>query len=172
MNDGLGEDVLSKVIGKNITYAIGMIIFLVSLLIMFFAGHIVGIMLIYILMFFAGIGMSTHYVMPWSIVPDAIDYGYAKTGVKQEGVYYGIWTFTIKIGQALSGFLLGILLDAFGYIPDVPQTDLSLFGIRLITGLVPSVFFIIGIWFLFRYPINKEKYLEIKSQVEKLESQG
>lgn len=160
---------MSKVIGKNITYAAGMIIFLVSLLIMFFAGHIVGIILIYILMVFAGIGMSTHYVLPWSIVPDTIDYGYAKSGIRQEGVYYGIWTFTIKIGQALSGFMLGILLGAFGYIPDIPQTSLSLFGIRLIAGPVPAVFLFIGIWFLFKYPINKEKYLEIKSQVEKLE---
>jgi glycoside/pentoside/hexuronide:cation symporter, GPH family len=161
---------VSKIIGKNITYAIGMILFVVALIILFFAGHIVGITLVYILMFMAGIGMSTHYVMPWAIVPDTIDYGYAKTGVKQEGVYYGIWSFMIKIGQALSGLFLGIILDFFGYIPEVVQSNRALFGIRLTAGPIPAVFFIAGIWFLFKFPIDKNEYKKIQIEIERLKS--
>jgi len=162
--------ILSKKIGKNITYAIGMIVFVASLFVLFFAGHIVGITLVYILMFFAGLGLSTHYVLPWSIVPDTIDYGYAKTGIKQEGVYYGIWSFMIKIGQALAGLVLGLLLDAFGFIPDIVQTKSSLLGIRLLAGPIPVVFFIAGIWFLFKYPIGKKEYAKIQADIEKLET--
>jgi len=162
--------ILSKKIGKNITYAIGMIVFVASLFVLFFAGHIVGITLVYILMFFAGLGLSTHYVLPWSIVPDTIDYGYAKTGIKQEGVYYGIWSFMIKIGQALAGLVLGLLLDAFGFIPDIVQTKSSLLGIRLLAGPIPVVFFIAGIWFLIKYPIGKKEYAKIQADIEKLET--
>jgi Na+/melibiose symporter-like transporter len=38
----------------------------------------------------AGIGMSAHYVMPWSIFPDTVEYGYLWTGERNEGMYYGI----------------------------------------------------------------------------------
>ena len=156
----------SKVLSKNKTYAYGMLIFVASLMAMFFAGHVLGVVFVYFFMFLAGIGMSTHYVMPWSIVPDTIDYGFVKLGVKQEGVYYGLWSFTIKIGQALASFFLGLVLSAFGYVADTAQSALSLLGIRLVIGPIASVFLLVGVYFLFKYPLSKDEHIRIKNSID------
>jgi len=157
---------LSTKIGKNKVYAIGMIFYLVAVLGLFFLGHVLGIVFIYVIMFVAGIGLSSHNVTPWSMVPDTIDYGYVKTGVRNSGVYYGLWAFVIKVGSALSLFFLGIVLDIFGYIPDVAQTDSSLLGIRLALGPIPAVFFIIGIIYLFRYPLTMKECAKIRETID------
>jgi len=56
-------------------------------------------------------------------------------------------------------------LSAFGYIPDVAQSDLSLLGIRLLCGPIPVVFFIAGVIILSFYPITREKYEEILEKI-------
>ena len=86
--------ILSKSLGrfgkKNI-YFVGMSIFTLAVLVIFFFGHKLGLTFLYIFIGIAGIGFSTHYVMPWAIIPDTIEYDYLKNGVKKEGVYYGLW---------------------------------------------------------------------------------
>ena len=60
-----------------------------------------------VLMALAGVGFSSHYVLPWAMAPDTIEYGYARSGVRREGIYYSVWTFVIALGGALAGFLVG-----------------------------------------------------------------
>ena len=98
---------VSGKIGKRNTYIAGMSILSAAVIAFFLVGHLYGVNFAYLIMFFAGLGFSTHYVMPWSIVPDAVEYDYALSGVRREGVYYGLWTFVIKIGQAVAGLLVG-----------------------------------------------------------------
>jgi len=105
--------------------------------------------------------------MTWGIIPDTVEYDYSETGVRREGVYYGLWTFIIKVAQALSALILGVVLDGFGYIPDVAQTDTSLLGIRLLIGPLPAVFFIVANVILSFYPIDKKRYDEIQNKSEK-----
>jgi GPH family glycoside/pentoside/hexuronide:cation symporter len=161
---------LVGVLGKKLVYMLGMSAVTVSALLIFSIGHIAGIYAIYGIMFVTGIGLSTHYVLPWAIIPDTIDFDYAESGVRREGVYYGLWMFMIKIGQALAGLFVGVVLDLFGYIPDVSQSASSLLGIRLLVGPITAVFFILGIVFLYLYPITRERYEEIRGKIAMMES--
>ena len=163
---------LSGKLGKRNMYMIGMSIVTISCLLIFFMGQTVDILVVYILMFATGIGLSTHYVMPWAIIPDAIDYDYSISGVRREGVYYGLWTFMIKIGQALAGLFVGVVLGLFGYIPDVTQSVSSLFGIRLLIGPITAVFFILGLVFLYLYPIDRKRYDEIQQKIKSMGGSG
>ena len=56
--------------------------------------------------------------------------------MKREGAYYGLWTFMIKIGQALAAALVGLALNLAGYVPDAAQKASALFGIRFLVGPV------------------------------------
>ncbi len=163
---------VSERIGKGKTYMLGMSIVSLACITIFAVGHLTGIEVVYGIMFFTGVGLSTHYVMPWSIVPDTIDYEYAESGVRREGVYFGLWTFIIKIGQALAGLFIGIVLDLFGYMPDVAQTETTLFGIRLLVGPLTAMFFILGNVFLWIYPIDRKMYDGIKAKIDSIENQG
>ncbi|MCB1325600.1 MAG: MFS transporter [Spirochaetales bacterium] len=163
---------LSKRIGKKIVYLSGMSLLAASVLVFFAVGHKYGLNFAYIIMFTAGIGLSTHYVMPWAIVPDTVEYDYAKSGVRREGIYYGLWTFMIKLGQAVAGLLVGVILDAFGYIPEVEQSESALLGIRLLVGPFTAMFFVAANVILAFYPIDKQAYEEIQATIKRREAAG
>jgi glycoside/pentoside/hexuronide:cation symporter, GPH family len=156
---------ISRRIGKKMSYNTGMLIMALSVVIFFIIGHRVPMEVSYIIMIVAGFGFATQYVMPYAIVPDVVEYDYAENGLRREGVFYGLWTFSSKVGQAFAIALSGWTLSAFGYIPDVVQSDLSLLGIRLLVGPIPVLFFISGIVILSYYPITREKYAEILEKI-------
>jgi GPH family glycoside/pentoside/hexuronide:cation symporter len=110
----------------------------------------------------AGIGFATTYVIPWSIVPDTVEYDYSKTGERREGIYYGIWTFVSQLGQALAALIMGIILDLYHYIPNQPeQAPGALLGIRLLIGLIPAVIYLTGAIIVLFYPIGEKQYRQM-----------
>ncbi|MCF7913539.1 MAG: MFS transporter [Spirochaetaceae bacterium] len=169
---------ISKQIGKKLSYNIGMLIFAAGVILFFFIGHRTGVQVSYVIMFFAGLGFATHYVMPWAIVPDVVEYDYAERGVRREGVFYGMWTFSSKIGQAVGIGLSGWMLSIFGYQESVAgvqaatQSETAMLGIRLLTGPIPAAFFIAGVIVLSFFPITNKKYQEIMKRVEQMEKKA
>jgi glycoside/pentoside/hexuronide:cation symporter, GPH family len=109
-------------------------------------------------MAFGGIGFSTNYVMPLAIVPDAVELDYAQNGMRREGAFYGVFNFMNKMGVAVANFINGVILAAFGYVANVPQTEHAKLGIQLLVGPVAAVFFIAGIIVLSFYPITRKYY--------------
>ncbi len=159
---------LCKKVGKKQAYIGGMTLTLAAVLVFAFAADKLGSVPALILMALAGIGFASHYVAPWAIVPDTIEYGYAETGKRQEGVYYSVWTFVIALGGALAGFLVGQGLELFGYIPDVEQTTRSLTGIRLLIGVLPGIIILFGNLALAFYPLSKKRYEEVLAKISAL----
>ena len=149
---------LSKRIGKKLSYNIGMLIFTTAVIVFFIFGQRYGVYFAIGILFFAGIGFATQYVMPYSIVPDVVEYDVVKNGVRREGVFYGLWTFVSKFGQAFAIFLSGWVLSLFGYVPNAEQSKSSILGIKILCGPVPAAFFIAGVIILSFYPITKSFY--------------
>ncbi len=166
---------ISGRIGKRASYNIGMGIFATSILAFFLVGHLSGPWIAFVIMGIGGIGFATQYVMPYSILPDVVEYDYAETGVRREGVFYGQWTFMSKIGQALGLAINGWILSLFGYRESVAgvfmeQSESALLGIRLIAGPIPAFFFICGIIVLRFYPITNEYYQKIMEKIAATEA--
>jgi len=63
-----------------------------------------------------------------------------------------------KVGTALSGFIIGIVLEIFHYAPNVEQSASGLSGIRLLVSYIPAILFVIGIALLSRYGIDKKTH--------------
>ena len=108
----------------------------------------------------AGVGFSTNYVMPYAIIPDAVELDYAEHGVRREGVFYGLWNFVNQLGVAFALALNGWVLGWFGYVPNVAQGALSKLGIRLLVGPIAAFFVVVGIVVLSFYPITRKYYDE------------
>lgn len=155
---------ISKHISKSSSYMLGMGIFTVGLIFSYIVSPILGTMATVIIVTVSGIGFSTHYIMPHSLLPDVIELDAIRTGIRREGVYYSIWNFLLKCGQAIAGLLIGITLDLVGFItPSNPnevvmQSDKTLDGIAFLCGPLPVVIILIGILILRKYPITKEYY--------------
>lgn len=163
---------LSRRVGKRNAYVLGMSITILAVLLFAFFGRSIGAAACNAIMVLAGVGFSSHYVLPWAMVPDTIEHDYAATGVRREGVYYGLWAFVVSLGGALASFIVGTGLGLFGYVPDVAQTARSILGIQLLAGPVSAFFFLAGNLALAFYPIDRARYAEIQRAIEAREQAG
>ena len=161
---------LAKKLSKRTTYIIGMTLTLAAVVLFAFLADRLGTTWALGFMVLAGFGFAAHYVLPWTMAPDTIEYAYARSGVRREGVYYSVWTFVIALGGAFAGFLVGQVLDFFGYIPDVTQAARSILGIRLLIGPLPAVMILLGNLALAFYPIDRKRYEQIRAQIQARES--
>ncbi|MBE3065099.1 MAG: MFS transporter [Spirochaetes bacterium] len=151
---------ISKRIGKKWAYNIGMSIFGIVLLLVFFFASTRGAMFMYVLMGIAGIGYSTNYVMPYAIIPDTVELEYAQSGVRREGAFYGLWNLVNQFGVGLALGISGWVLGGLGYVPNVEQTPLAKMGIRLLLGPIAAVFVVVGVVLVSFYPITRKYYEE------------
>jgi len=156
---------ISKKIGKKTTYQICFVIIASACAAIFFLGHRMPVEFFYIVMVYAGIGVGFSYVAPFAMVPDVIEYEAAKTGVRNEGAYYGMWTFISKLGTALALFVSGHILTLGGYISQAGEGTAvqppSVFNaIRAIIGPLPMVVLIAAIVVIQFYPLDKKEYRE------------
>jgi GPH family glycoside/pentoside/hexuronide:cation symporter len=161
---------LAKRLSKRTTYSIGMSLTLLAVIVFAFTSDKLGQSGALVIMAVAGLGFSSHYVLPWSMAPDTIEFGYARSGVRREGVYYSIWTFAIALGSALAGFLVGQGLDMFGYVPNTVQSATSILGIRLLIGLLPAILILLSILALAFYPLDRQRYEELQAQIQARDS--
>jgi GPH family glycoside/pentoside/hexuronide:cation symporter len=113
----------------------------------------------------AGIGFSAQWVFPWAMVPDVVEYDRLGTGEHRGGMYYGVWGLATKLSDALGIAATCWVLQLFGYVPNVPQSTHTLFGIRLFFGLVPALFFVVALPLLIWYPITRASHAEMRRRL-------
>ena len=122
--------------------------------------------------FFAvGICLGAFAVIFWSMVPDTVEYGQWKSGIRDEGMAFSLSTFSQTSGVALGVGFLGFWLSAAGYAPDHQQSAASLEGLRAAAFAFPAVcsFLVVAvIWF---YPIDKAKHAEMLKSIAAQENQ-
>ncbi len=97
-----------------------------------------------------GFGASTAYLIPWSLLPDAID----ADPEKPAGIYTAWMVLIQKLGIGISVQLLGLLLtfggyksatNCFGIIDAIEQPATAIITIRICMGLIPSLLIVIGL---------------------------
>lgn len=157
--------IVSEKYGKKAVYFMGMSLWIIAQAGLFFLQPN-QVQLLYILGVIAGFGVSTAYLVPWSMIPDVIDLDELKTGQRREGLFYGFMVLLQKIGLALGLFLVGIALEWAGFISktgnqQVIQPDSALLAIRLSIGPLPTICLILGLVMAYLYPITREMHAEI-----------
>lgn len=165
---------VSQKLDKRRAFILGTFSWIVVLLgISVISNNQVG--LAYFLAFLGGSGLATAFVLPWSMVPDIIEYDELQTGQRREGAYYSFASFFQKLATALAIWAMGQALNAAGYITPTAATPLpvqpeSVVGvIRFFTGPVPAVLLIFSIIFAWRYPITRESHRLMRNQLDSME---
>ena len=117
---------------------------------------------IFLLCSLAGVGVGAAHVLPWSIIPDAIEWDELQTGERHEGMFYSLITLAQKIASSVAVPVALLMLDATGYVPNsVSQPASALWGIRILAGPIPAVLLCAGIAFAVAYPLSRERYAEV-----------
>jgi GPH family glycoside/pentoside/hexuronide:cation symporter len=158
---------ISKKMNKRYAYITGISFWAVVQLALITLGPTSPLPLLMFLCVLAGIGVSAAHVLPWSILPDAIEWGEWKTGERHEGMFYSLITLAAKVASSIAIPLALLVLDASGYISSsATQPASAITGIRIVTGPIPAVMLCLGILFAILYPLGRDNYSEIAKELE------
>ena len=152
---------------KRSAYIIGIAFWAAVQLVIITLGPSTPLAILLSLCAMAGIGVAAAHVLPWSILPDAIEWDEWKTGTRHEGMFYSIVTLCHKVAASFAIPLVLLLLEAFRYQPNAavqqPRAELA---IRLITGPIPAVLLCLGILCAVFYPLTRQRYDQIIKELE------
>jgi GPH family glycoside/pentoside/hexuronide:cation symporter len=127
--------------------------------------------LAYALAALAGSGIATAYVLPWSMVPDIIEYDEVRSGNRREGSYYAFTSFFQKLATGAALWVMLQVLALTGYVkpptggPLPVQPPQAVQAIRFFMGPVPVVLLVLAMIFAWRYPISREAHRALRDQL-------
>jgi len=151
---------------KRLAYIIGVSFWAVVMIALIFVTPQTPFWLIIVLCMMAGIGVSAAQVLPWAIIPDAIEWDEWMTFERHEGMFYSLITLLGKIGNSIAGPASLLVLQATGYQAGAAvQPDSALLGIRLVIGPIPAILLIGGIVFALFYPLSREQHHKIVEEL-------
>lgn len=161
---------VAQKVGKRAVYCLGIPLTIYALIGLYFLQpHQVKLM--YALAVMVGIGLSTAYLIPWSMLPDVLDLDELNTGQRREGIFCGLVLQCQKITLAIALFLVGKILDWTGFIPTISgqslatQPESAMMAIRLLIGPVPALVLFFGLVCAYFYPITRDRHEEILLQL-------
>ena len=157
---------LRKKLEKKNLYILGMIIFAIGDIGIFFSPYS-AINLIIFFTVLAGLGTGIFYVLLLAMVADTVEYAEWKTGKRAEGMIYSAYTFTAKLSAALGGAAAGLLLSLVGYVPNSTQTATADFGIRALFTLGPFISGVIAVAIMNFYNLDSALFKRIVEDLGK-----
>ena len=114
--------------------------------------------------FFSGFNTAIY-----AIIPDCVEYGEWKTGIRNDGFQYAFVSLGNKIGMALGTSLLALALGSAGYVSNAVQNDTVISIMRHAFSTLPGVLWVITAGCLLFYPLNKKTYNRIVEELGKNE---
>jgi GPH family glycoside/pentoside/hexuronide:cation symporter len=161
---------VARRLDKRRAFILGMISWIV-VLVALYGLQPDQVALAYVLAALAGSGIATAYVIPWSMVPDIIEYDQLHTGQRREGSYYAFASFFQKLATGAAIWALGQVLAITGYVtptagePLVEQPVAAVQAIRIFISPVPIVLLVLAILFAWRYPISRERHRALRDEL-------
>jgi GPH family glycoside/pentoside/hexuronide:cation symporter len=152
-------------IGKRNSWMIAMSILLVGFLI-FYLYPITTLNELLIILAFIGIGNGATGILFWSMLPDTIEYGEWKTGIRTESSLYGFMTFAQKGAIAFAALLLGVVHTQIGLEPNQVQSVETLSGLKLIMTWIPLTGVLISFILVSFYPIDKIFHQKLIQEIQ------
>ena len=106
----------------------------------------------------ATVSMGYFNTVVWAMITDVIDDTEVRTGVREDGTVYSVYSFARKLGQAISSGLIGALLTMIGY-SEATAFDPAVTGkIFNLSCLAPFAGFVaLALILVFLYPLNKTR---------------
>lgn len=84
------------------------------------------------------VGTTVHAVAFWSMLPDLVDYHDWRFGRRDEAKTFGMASLAQKLALGVAGGVLGLLMDAIGFVANAAQSLETLQGLRLIMTVIPA----------------------------------
>jgi len=155
---------ISRIFGKSVSYAGFLGIAGISAGLFIFLGP-QSIALMFVLNFITSFAVGPVSVLQWAIYADTADYSEWIRGRRATGLVMSASLFALKLGIALGATANAWILAAYGYKPNVEQTETGLLGIRMVMSVYPAIFAIIGMVIMLFYPLRKQLMARVETEL-------
>ena len=151
---------------KRIAYIIGMVFLSAVIITLIAVDPSWGLVMVFVLAGLAGIGVAAVHVLPWAMIPDAIEWDEVETGERHEGMFYSLVTLLRKVASSIAVPLMALALKWSGFSSNAPeQSPGAIRAIQMLMGPVPSVFLVVGIVFAIFYPLGRERHASLRAEL-------
>jgi GPH family glycoside/pentoside/hexuronide:cation symporter len=121
---------------------------------------------IYVLNILAKMAYAPAVPLLWTMIADAADYSEWKSGRRATGLCFSAATFAQKAGWGIGAAIAGWLLTVFNYVPDAPQTQTALQGIKLLVSVIPGILYMSCGLLMLGYNIDSKTTDQMKMELE------
>ena len=115
-----------------------------------------------------GFSAGGFFALPNSMKADVIDLDKLKSGENRSGLFFSSWSFTQKMTASLGSWLALTILAWIGFNTgqDAYNSPSQLLGLRFLFSTLPSIFYLLAIAILWKYPITEEMHSRIQVQLK------
>ncbi|MDQ1236341.1 oligogalacturonide transporter [Paenibacillus sp. SORGH_AS306] len=128
---------------------------------------------LYVITLFMGLGTGGVYYIPWNQYTFLADVDEALTGRRREGIYAGMMTFAGKMVRAVVVFILGWVLQYFGFVSKALTQPVSaqhaIFGV-LVFGTI--ILAIVGILATLVMKLTIDNHKKMIDEIDRLKAGG
>ncbi|MFX1357889.1 MAG: MFS transporter [Promethearchaeota archaeon] len=158
---------VAKKIGHSNLYTIGLLSFGLSLLFYSFISNIIGF---YIVNFLTGISAAMFTIMLSPVLADCYDEITVKTKKHHEATLVGFRNVFIRISLLIQSFIVAIIHAITLYNPNnLTHSYDALLGLRLIQGVFPFLFCVLGVIIFYRwFDLKGKKKQEIMQKLKEI----
>lgn len=130
-----------------------------------------------VMLFFGSLGAGMFNLMVWAFITDVIDNHEVITGVREDGIVYGVNSFARKVAQAIAGGFGGFMLTFIGYQSSTGggaiQTTAVVDKIYMLATGVPTVCLAAAaLILLFFYPLSKKRVNQNAAKLAKIHDEN
>ena len=111
--------------------------------------------------FFSGFNTAIY-----AIIPDCVEYGEWRTGIRNDGFQYAFISLGNKIGMALGTALLALSLGWAGYAANTTQNEAVVAIMRHSFSTIPGILWVVTALALFFYKLDKRSYNRILAVIK------
>ena len=155
---------LAIILGKKNTWMLSMTLLFIGFC-MFYLYPIAELNELLFILAFIGFANGATGVLFWSMLPDTIEYGEWKTGIRTESSLYGFMTFAQKGAIAFAAVILGMILTNIGFEPNEVQTEQTLESLKDLMSLIPLIGVFISFVLVYFYPIDREFHKKLIDEI-------
>lgn len=156
---------LARTHGKRLAWASGMTLVGIGLICWWFAND-KGLTPLLIATGVIAAGMSANYICFWAVLPDTVEYGEWKSGVRTESLIFGLVVLGQKAALGVAAGALGFALNIIGYQSNQPMTPDTINGLRIMMLAIPMAGVLLSLLLIRYYRLSHAAHRQIVIDIE------
>ena len=126
---------------------------------------IVGVFIFYFAFF--GFSAFTLWVYGYVFAYEIGDLAELVNGKRNDGILVSYLSFVFKIGGAVAMWIIGFVLEVYGYVPTIyEQSESTLKGMTYLISIFPFVLHVLAFLLLLKYPLKVKQYKAVMEALE------